>query len=106
MATTDPLQPIPQPPGHMLVGNLFDLSSGSLFERLTALAREYGPIYRLELPGGNSRIVVSGVDLVDELCDEKRFDKSVGPGLRALNEGPVAHGLFTSETDDPLWHRA
>ena len=106
MATGAPLEPIPQPPGHLLVGNLFDLGSGSLFESLTSLAREYGPIYRLELPGGNSRVVVSGVDLVDELCDESRFDKSLGPGLRALNAGPTGHGLFTSETADPAWHKA
>ncbi|HXH27406.1 MAG TPA: cytochrome P450, partial [Candidatus Polarisedimenticolia bacterium] len=106
MATDAPLESIPQPPGHLLVGNMFDLGSGSLFEGLTALAREYGPIYRLELPGGNSRIVVSGVELVDELCDESRFDKSLGPGLRALNEGPTGHGLFTSETEDPAWRKA
>lgn len=71
-----------------------------------ALAREYGPIYQLELPGGNSRVIVSGVDLVDELCDESHFDKMLGPGLLALNEGPLGHGLFASETSDPLWRRA
>ncbi|HXI03200.1 MAG TPA: cytochrome P450, partial [Candidatus Saccharimonadales bacterium] len=106
MPDVDPLVPIPQPPGHLLVGNLFDLASGSLFDRLTALAREFGPIYRLDLPGGNSRIVVSSAELVDELCDESRFDKSLGPGLRALNDGPTGHGLFTSETSDPAWRKA
>src|SRR5262245_30417812 len=106
MPTPAPLEPIPQPPGHLLVGNLFDLGSRSLFDGLTSLAREYGPIYRLDLPGGNSRIIVSGVELVDELCDESRFDKSLGPGLRALNEGPTGHGLFTSETGDPAWRKA
>jgi cytochrome P450 / NADPH-cytochrome P450 reductase len=106
MAADPSLVPIPQPPAHLLVGNLFDLRTGSLFERLTALAREYGPIYRLELPGGNSRVVVSSAALVDELCDEARCDKTVGPGLRALNDGPIGHGLFTAETDDPLWRKA
>src|SRR5262245_4503560 len=106
MTTPTPLEPIPQPPGHLLVGNLFDLHSENLVENFMALAREYGPIYRLDLPGGNSRIIVSGVDLVDELCDESRFDKMLGSGLRALNEGAAGHGLFTSETTDPLWHKA
>ncbi|MBI1852156.1 MAG: cytochrome P450 [Planctomycetes bacterium] len=106
MAANVPLIPIPQPPGHLFVGNLFDLGSSTLIESMTSLAREYGPIYRLELPGGNSRIVVSGVGLVDELCDESRFDKRLGPGLRALNDGPTGHGLFTSETTDPYWRKA
>ena len=100
------LEPIPQPPGHLFVGNAFDLDSHKLAESMLALAREYGPIYRLDLPGGNSRVVVSGIALVDELCDESRFDKMLSPSLRALNEGPIGHGLFTSETTDPYWRKA
>jgi cytochrome P450/NADPH-cytochrome P450 reductase len=102
----DSMEPIPKPPGHLFVGNLFDIDAENTIESMMALARDYGPIYQLELPGGNSRVIVSGVDLVDELCDESHFDKMLGPGLRALNEGPVGHGLFTSETSDPLWRRA
>jgi cytochrome P450 / NADPH-cytochrome P450 reductase len=49
---------------------------------------------------------VSGYKLVDELCDESRFDKKLGSGLQALAEGPVDRGLFTSETSDPNWHKA
>jgi cytochrome P450 / NADPH-cytochrome P450 reductase len=49
--------------------------------------------------------VVSGYDLVDELCDEKRFDKMLGQGLinaRAI----VGDGLFTSWTQEPNWKKA
>src|SRR5215475_10942954 len=56
--------------------------------------------------GPYSRVVVSGFELVDELCDESRFDKMLGPGLRALDAGPLGRGLFTSETTDPNWHKA
>jgi cytochrome P450/NADPH-cytochrome P450 reductase len=88
------------------VGNLFDLDSHHPMESMMALAREYGPIFRLAMPGGNSRIIVSGHELVDELCDESRFDKKLSVGLRTLASGPVGAGLFTSETSDPNWRKA
>ena len=70
------------------------------------MARRYGPIYRIKLPGGGSRIVVSGYELVDELCDESRFDKMLGPGLKVLVRVRLGGGLFTSETSDPNWRKA
>src|SRR3954451_448207 len=106
MVTTAHLEPIPHPPGHLLVGNLFDLDTSHPLESLADLARQYGPIYQLQLPGRGSRVIVSGYELVDELCDETRFDKMLGPGLSILGEGPVGRGLFTSETSDPKWQKA
>ena len=87
------LEPIPHPPGHLLVGNLLDLDAAHPMEGLAELARKYGPIYRLEVPGLGSRIVVSSFELVDPLCDESQFDKNVGGGLRALASGPAGRGL-------------
>jgi len=100
------LEPIPRPPGHLLIGNLLDLDTSNPIESLMELARQYGPIYELAIPGHGSRIVVSGYELVNELCDESRFDKMLGPGLKALAEGPAGAGLFTAETADPNWHKA
>jgi cytochrome P450 / NADPH-cytochrome P450 reductase len=105
MGTVAHLEPIPHPPGHLFVGNLLDLDASHPVESLMDLARKYGPIYELELPGG-SRVVVSGYELVDELCDESRFDKMLGPGLKAIAEGPAGPSLFTSETSDPNWRKA
>jgi len=106
MGTAARLEPIPHPPDHLFVGNLFDLDASHPIESLMELARKYGPIYELKLPGRGSRVIVSGYKLVDELCDESRFDKMLGPGLEALAEGPVDRGLFTSETSDPNWRKA
>jgi len=106
MTITNHLQPIPHPPGHLFVGNLFDLDANHPIESMMDLAREYGPIFQIDMPGGNSRVVVSGFELVDELCDESRFDKMLGPGLRVLGASPLVRGLFTSETADPNWHKA
>ncbi len=74
-------------------------------ESLADLARQYGPIYEIQVPNG-SRIIVSGYELANELCNESRFDKTLGPGLRALTNGPIGRGLFTSETSDPNWRKA
>ena len=72
---------------------------------MMTLAREYGPIFRLVVPD-QVRLIVSGVDIVDEICDDTRFDKKVGGGLAQLRGGAIGAGLFTSDTADPLWHRA
>ena len=106
MEDTSHLEPIPRPPGHVLVGNLFDIDTAHPIEGLAELARKYGPIYRLEVPGLGSRIIASSFELVDPLCDESQFDKNVGGGLRALASGPAGRGLFTSETQDPNWRKA
>jgi cytochrome P450/NADPH-cytochrome P450 reductase len=88
------------------VGNLLDLDTHHPIESLMGLARKYGPIFEIAVPGHGSRIIVSGHRLVDELCDESRFDKMVGAGLTAVGEGPAGRGLFTSETADPNWSKA
>jgi hypothetical protein len=40
MGTVDPLEPIPQPPDHLLVGNLFDLDASHPIDSLMNLARK------------------------------------------------------------------
>ena len=98
-------EPIPQPPGYPVLGNLFDIQGAETpIQALLKLAGQYGPIFQLRV-GPNRLIIVSGFDLVDELCDEERFDKMLGPGLlsaRAL----AGDGLFTSWTHEPNWKKA
>src|SRR5215831_1398026 len=106
MDDTSHFEPIPRPPGHMLIGNLLDVDTAHPLEGLAELARKYGPIYKLDLPGLGSRIIASSFELVDPLCDESHFDKNVGAGLRVLASGPAGRGLFTSETQDPNWRKA
>jgi cytochrome P450 len=47
------------------------------------IAKELGPIFRLDLLGAPV-VFVSGFDLVDELSNEKRFDKAVRGSLRRV----------------------
>ena len=96
---------LPGPKGLPLVGNIFDIDSRNPIDSLKEMAREYGPIFRIATPAG-TRIIVSGADLVNEICDDDTFDKKVGGGLTSLRKSSAGSGLFTAETDDPLWHRA
>ena len=50
--------------------------------------------------------MVSGFELVDQLCDESRFDKKLAGGLKSLGGVRAGRGLFTSETQDPNWRKA
>ena len=104
-ASPSHLEPIPRPPGHMLLGNLLDLEAHHPIESLMELARKYGPIFEVALPGHGPHVIVSGHELVDELCDGSRFDKKLSEGLKVLAEFPGYLGLFTSETSDPNWRK-
>ncbi len=97
---------IPGPPPKRVVGNAGDVDRDHVIESTMALAREYGPIYRLTVPGTGDRLIVSGADLVDEVCDDARFDKLVSGGLSAVRKDPVNTGLFTADTGNALWRRA
>ena len=101
-----PAEAIPGPRPRPVIGNALDIGRKGAVEGAIKLARRYGPIYRLVLPGGDSRYIVSGADLVEEVCDEQRFDKLVTGGLSEVRRDPVNTGLFTSDTDNPLWRRA
>ncbi len=98
------LDPIPQPPRTLLLGNLLALGTTAPIQDMMRLAREYGPIYWLDMMG-KPVVVVSGFSLVDELCDETRFDKSVKGALRRLRAF-AGDGLFTAYTQEPNWSRA
>ncbi len=95
---------LPGPHGVPVLGNLLDLNNPHPIDTLMDWAREFGPIYKLVVPG-TTRIVVSGADLMPDICDDERFDKQLGPGLIAAR-GTGTPGLFLSETSDPLWRRA
>ena len=95
---------IPEPPETFLLGHLLTLSAETPVQDMWRLARELGPIYRMEMRG-RVVIVLSGYDLVNEVCDEKRFDKSIRGGLRLVRRFG-GDGLFTSKTEEPNWNKA
>src|SRR5262245_9154161 len=104
MPSRNPLDPIPHPPRTLWLGNLLSLGAASPVQDMARLAREYWPIYWLDMRG-KPLVVVSGHDLVDELSDESRFDKSVRGALRLVRNF-AGDGLFTAYTSEPNWARA
>ena len=104
MASTNKLSPIPHPPTKPVVGNMLSLDSTAPVQNLARLAKELGPIYWLDMMGA-PLVIVSGHDLVDELSDEKRFDKAVRGPLRRVR-AIAGDGLFTADTSEPNWGKA
>ena len=95
---------IPQPKPVPLVGNAVELNPDAPVQSLMRLAREYGPIYRLELPT-RGMLVVSSQELVNELCDPQRFDKHVHSVLDEIRAF-AGDGLFTAHTEEANWGKA
>src|SRR5215472_13087306 len=104
MPSKNRLSPIPQPPTKPVVGNMLSLDPAAPVQNLTRLAKELGPIFWLDMMGAPI-VVVSGHDLVDELSDEKRFDKTVRGALRRVR-AVGGDGLFTADTNEPNWSKA
>ncbi|MEP2736604.1 MAG: cytochrome P450 [Erythrobacter sp.] len=104
MASETSLHPIPQPPGKPFIGNTVTVDASRMIQSLMGLAEEHGPIFKLDMMG-TTIIMVSGADLVAEVCDEKRFDKTVRGPLKRLRL-IAGDGLFTGNTDDPNWSKA
>jgi cytochrome P450/NADPH-cytochrome P450 reductase len=104
-AASKSLDDIPGPKGVPLLGNMFEIKQDTLIQDLMKLSREWGPIFKLTTPTG-PRYIVSGLEMVDDLCDDARFDKLVGLSQREFRKTHKSAGLFTADTDDPLWKSA
>lgn len=104
MTSTNKLDPIPHPPKKPVVGNMLSLDSTAPVQHLTRLVKELGPIFWLDMMGA-PLVIVAGHDLIDELSDEKRFDKAVRGSLRRVR-AVGGDGLFTADTKEPNWSKA
>jgi cytochrome P450/NADPH-cytochrome P450 reductase len=104
MASPNKLSPIPHPPTKPVVGNLLTLDSTAPVQHLTRLVKELGPIFWLDMMGA-PLVIVAGHDLIEELSDEKRFDKAVRGSLRRVR-AVGGDGLFTADTSEPNWNKA
>ena len=104
MASTNKLSPIPHPPKKPVVGNMLSLDANAPVQHLVRLTKELGPIFWLDMMGA-PLVIVGGHDLIDELSDEKRFDKAVRGSLRRVR-AIGGDGLFTADTTEPNWSKA
>jgi cytochrome P450/NADPH-cytochrome P450 reductase len=104
MASPNKLNPIPHPPKKPVVGNMLSLDPNAPVQHLVRLTKELGPIFWLDMMGA-PLVIVSGHDLIDELSDEKRFDKAVRGSLRRVRM-LGGDALFTAETQEANWQKA
>ncbi|KIW27725.1 uncharacterized protein PV07_07435 [Cladophialophora immunda] len=96
--------PIPSPPGIPILGNVLDIDPNNANQSLRHLADKYGPIFKLTM-FGSERYIISSVELLNEICDEKRFCKAVSGALDQVRNG-VGSGLFTAYHGEHDWEVA
>lgn len=94
---------IPQPKTYGMLGNLPLIDKDSPTFSFCKLADEFGPIFRFGL-FGRSVLIISGPELVADVCNGSRFDKSIGHLLKVRDF--AGDGLFTSLTEEPNWKKA
>ena len=97
-------EPVPQPPLKPIVGNLTELQGGCPVQSLMALARTYGPFFKLTIMDHDVH-VASSQELVNELCDETRFGKRIQGALKEIR-AVAGDGLFTAYGHEPNWAKA
>lgn len=96
---------IPAPPGLPIVGHLHQVRQKGLVGYLLEVSRDLpGGIFKLKF-GSRVGLFVTGADLVAELCDEERFRKMPGPGLRVVRRF-AGDGLFTAFSEEDNWGKA
>lgn len=96
---------IPQPKTYGPLGNIPQMNANTPFQSLMSMAQKHGEIFRLKLPVGNL-LIVSGYELMKELANSPRFGKVVEKTVLEKVRTLGGDGLFTSETNDPNWHKA
>jgi len=106
MATALDQQSIfPSPPSLPVVGHLHHIIRQGLIGYLLHVGRDFPDgIFKLKF-GSRVGLFVTDPDLVAELCDETRFRKMPGPGLRVVRRF-AGDGLFTAFSEEENWGKA
>ncbi|UJR17947.1 hypothetical protein I4U23_004846 [Adineta vaga] len=95
---------IPQPKKTFLIGNLREIDPDHTFDSFERLQKLYGDIYRLTIFDENF-VIVSSQEIVNVLCDETKFDKTIDPITQELRAAG-GDGLVTASTSEPNWKLA
>ncbi|MDI9896180.1 cytochrome P450 [Rhodococcus sp. IEGM 1381] len=96
---------LPHPPYRVpVLGDIVGVDPRTPIQDSTVLAGRLGPMFEREILGRRF-VFASGADVVGELCDEKRFEKFLPPGVENLRD-IGADGLFTAYSHEPNWQRA
>ncbi|GGZ14854.1 bifunctional cytochrome P450/NADPH--P450 reductase 2 [Streptomyces inusitatus] len=102
-SSTGPNGTVPERTPLPFFGHALSVPTDAFTQYALREARALGPIFNLRFFGEDA-LMVSGGDLVAELCDESRFRKSAEP-LATVREF-AGDGLFTAFGDEPNWRKA
>ncbi|KAF1814732.1 cytochrome P450 [Eremomyces bilateralis CBS 781.70] len=94
-------QPIPQPPGVPILGNIFDIDPNNTWVSLKTLADKYGEIFKIKALG-HQIVFICSASLLEEVCDETRFRKCVTGPIVEIRYS-VNDSLFTAYDHEPSW---
>ncbi|RDA92471.1 hypothetical protein CP533_6461 [Ophiocordyceps camponoti-saundersi (nom. inval.)] len=94
-------QPIPQPAGVPILGNVLDINPNQMWHSLKALAQQHGEIFKISV-FGHTVVFIASVELAGEVCDEKRFRKHVG-GPMVEVRAAINDALFTAYHYENIW---
>nr|WP_277923718.1 cytochrome P450 [Sphingomonas sp. TREG-RG-20F-R18-01] len=96
----------PGPETVPVLGNLHQIPRGGFTGHILELSREFADpgIFKVML-GKRALLFATDPDLVAELCDETRFRKLPGQGLRIVRRF-AGDGLFTAFTEEENWGKA
>ena len=96
---------VPSPPALPVVGHLHQIARAGLIGYLLRISRDFpAGIFKLKF-GSRVGLFVTNPDLVEELCDETRFRKMPGPGLRVVRKF-AGDGLFAAFSEEANWGKA
>ncbi|MEV3872532.1 cytochrome P450 [Streptomyces sp. NPDC049906] len=95
--------PVPERPRIPVFGHALRIPTDAFTRWSMREARALGPIFNVRAFGEDT-LMVSGGDLVAEVCDESRFRKTPAP-LEPVREFG-GDGLFTAYGDEPNWRKA
>ena len=92
---------IPQPPGIPILGNIFNVNPSETWNSLIKLAKDYGPIVKIKV-FGKQVVFINSVELLDEICDERRFRKCVTGPIVEMRQC-ANDCLFTAYDNESSW---
>ncbi|KAF3390379.1 Bifunctional cytochrome P450/NADPH--P450 reductase [Penicillium rolfsii] len=92
---------IPQPPGIPILGNIFNVNPSETWNSLIKLAKDYGPIVKIKVLG-KQVVFINSVELLEEICDERRFRKCVTGPIVEMRQC-ANDCLFTAYDNESSW---
>ena len=113
MSTTDEIDPsklveIPSPPPQHyfgLLGHIPEVDPSFPLRSYWKMMDMYGPIFKLHLGTAAPRILIGNHELMSEMLDDDRFQKSPNRVQQAMRDF-MGDGLFTARLEEDNWWKA